>query len=222
MNLLSSILEGFLKIWVLLKDLADDNADLVALKARIDTRPGVPIQNPTTSFWLQDPPFPDLVDTQSITLPKTADVVIIGSGITGASIARTILSECASMGISRRVVMLEARQICSGATGRNGGHMKCTPYEAFSKCKERFGVERARFLVDFQRSHLPILVDLANQEEWESAEAREVETLDVFYDEQAWIEAQRMVEELRQGMPQEARNTFVWDKQDAIKVFDIL
>lgn len=129
-TLLSIIRDSYLRIKALLKDLAEYNADLTALEASINASPGIPVSNPTTSFWLQNPPFPDLVDMRSKTLPKTADIVIIGSGITGASVARTILSECASMGINRRVVMLEARQICSGATGRNGGHIKCTPYES--------------------------------------------------------------------------------------------
>lgn len=60
---------------------------------------------------------------------------------------------------------------------------------------------------------------MANQENWDSAEAREVETLDVFFDEQVWIESQRMVEELWQGMPEKARDTFVWDKDAAREVF---
>ena len=218
MSLLSSIRERYLRIKLLLRDFAENDADLVALEKRINANPGVPVPSPTTSFWLRNPPFPALVNIRSENLPRSADIVIIGSGITGASVARTILSECAAMGIKRRVVMLEARQICSGATGRNGGHMKCSPYEAYSECKERFGAERARVLVDFQTSHLPILVDLARQEKWDVAEAREVETLDVFYDEAAWIEGQRMVEELQQGMPKEALDTVVWDKEAAIEV----
>jgi hypothetical protein len=215
----SSIRDAYFRLKVLLKDAEEDNADLNALHDRINASPGIPVSNPTTSFWLQNPPFPDLVDMRSKILPNTADVVIIGSGITGASVARQILLECASMGVKRRVVMLEARQICSGATGRNGGHIKCTPYESFSECKERFGAERARALVEFQMSHVPILVDLAREQGWDSAEARELETLDVFYDEQVWIEGQRMVEELRQGMPEEGQATFVWDKYTAREVF---
>jgi hypothetical protein len=170
-SLLSSTREGYFGIKALLRTVAEDSAELIALQTRLNANPGIPVSNPTTSFWLQSPPFPDLVDKRSKTLPKTADIVIIGSGITGASIARTILLECAIMGINRRVVMLEARQACSGATGRNGGHIKCTPHDSFCEYKERFGPGRARALVDFQTSHLPILVDLAKQEKWDLAEA---------------------------------------------------
>lgn len=215
---LSSIRESYLGLKALLKEVIKDSADFATLRARIDANPGIPVSNPTTSFWLRDPPFPDLVDKRSKTLPGSADVVIIGSGITGASVARVILSECAAMGINRRVVMVEARQTCSGATGRNGGHIKCSPHQAFCESKKRFGSERARALVDFQVSHLPILVDLAKEENWDQAEARELETLDVFYDEEAWTEHQQMVEEFRQGMPEEAKDTFVWDRDAAREV----
>jgi glycine/D-amino acid oxidase-like deaminating enzyme len=217
-TLLARIRDTYFGVKALLQTLAEDSAELTALQIRLNADPGTPVSNPTTSFWLQNPPFPDLIDKRSKTLPKTADVVIIGSGITGASIARTILSECATMGINRRVVMLEARQTCSGATGRNGGHIKCTPHESFCEYKKRFGEERARALVNFQTSHLPILVDLAKEEKWDLAEAREVETLDVFYDEGVWMENKNKVEEFRKGMPEEARDTFVWEKEDAREV----
>lgn len=214
-TLISSLRESYFGLKALLKDTAEESAELTGLHERINANPGIPAPNPTTSFWLRNPPFPDLVDIQSKTLPKEADIVIIGSGITGASVARTILEECASMGLNRRVVMLESRQTCSGATGRNGGHIKCTPFESYHESKQRFGAERARVLVEFQMSHLPILVDLARQEKWALAEAREVETLDVFYDEGTWIEWKAMVEEFRQEMPDEAKRIFVWDRDIA-------
>lgn len=82
---------------------------------RASIPPTLPRPNPTVSGW-QDPPdaIADLRSTAE--LPETADVVIIGSGISGASIALGLLN--ADKGL--KVVMLEARQACSGATGRNG------------------------------------------------------------------------------------------------------
>lgn len=47
--------------------------------------------------------------------PKTADVIIIGGGATGAGIAR----DCALRGID--CILLERRDIATGATGRNHG-----------------------------------------------------------------------------------------------------
>jgi glycine/D-amino acid oxidase-like deaminating enzyme len=54
-------------------------------------------------------------------LPEYAQVVVVGSGITGTSAVRW-WSEKVEMGKSedRRVLMLEAREACWGATGRVG------------------------------------------------------------------------------------------------------
>ncbi|KAL1862271.1 hypothetical protein Plec18170_001096 [Paecilomyces lecythidis] len=60
-------------------------------------------------------------------LPSKADIVIIGSGITGASIARFLDTDPRAAGKS--VVMLDAREVCWGATGRNGGHCQPLPFD---------------------------------------------------------------------------------------------
>lgn len=49
-------------------------------------------------------------------LPSEADVVIVGSGITGASAARFLAEDERARDLS--VVMLDAREACWGATGR--------------------------------------------------------------------------------------------------------
>jgi hypothetical protein len=77
--------------------------------------PTLPRANPTISAW-QDPPdvIADIRSTNE--LPGSADIVVIGSGISGASVAFDLLTRDGSL----KMVMLEARQACSGATGRNG------------------------------------------------------------------------------------------------------
>lgn len=82
--------------------------------------PGLPKPQPTTAAW-QEPPHPTVADAQSPTLPDTVDIIIIGSGITGCAVASTLLSDGREPDL--RVTILEARQTCSGATGRNGGHL---------------------------------------------------------------------------------------------------
>jgi len=76
---------------------------------------GLPVPNPTPSYW-QEPPDTIADWRSSENLPDYADYVIIGSGITGAYIAYSILRRRQDA----KVVMLEARQACNGATGRNG------------------------------------------------------------------------------------------------------
>jgi hypothetical protein len=41
------------------------------------------------------------------------------------------------------VVVLEAREFCSGATGRNAGHCKPDQYRGFSKYAKAFGTQQA-------------------------------------------------------------------------------
>ncbi|RKP39769.1 FAD dependent oxidoreductase [Dimargaris cristalligena] len=86
--------------------------------------PGLPNPNPLTPFWLEHNPLKTHRTTPH--LPSEADVVIIGSGIAGASVAWHLLrlAEERAAGVpAPRVVVLEARETCSGATGRNGGHI---------------------------------------------------------------------------------------------------
>ena len=76
----------------------------------------LPVANPTVSYW-QDPPDADVADLRSTCdLPKDADFVIVGSGVSGAFVAFNILEKRPGA----KVLMLEARTACSGATGRNG------------------------------------------------------------------------------------------------------
>ena len=63
-------------------------------------------------------------------LPQEADIVIVGSGITGASAARFLAEDDRAKGLS--IVMLEAREACWGATGRVGQSLL---YSEFSLCR---------------------------------------------------------------------------------------
>jgi hypothetical protein len=86
----------------------------------MDQRAKIPVSlprdNPTVSYW-QDPPDEIADHRTTENLPDSADIVIIGSGITGAAMSYRLLQQPEA---GRSIVMLEARQACSGATGRNG------------------------------------------------------------------------------------------------------
>ena len=88
---------------------------------------GLPSRNPTASYWLRElsPVLRGHRTTE--TLPETADVVVVGSGITGAFASWFLKkggyyagekAEGEDGGDVGRVVMLEAREVCGGATGR--------------------------------------------------------------------------------------------------------
>lgn len=178
------------------------------LLARASSPPGVPVPNPTNSFWQDAPPYPELVDIHSATgPPETADIVIIGSGITSASIARTFLRELDRKGVLNavgssklekeangaarrrswvRVLVLEARQLCSGATGRNGGHIKSSPHELFHRLVHttKMKPDRAAKLCEVQTSHVEMIKEIVQAEGIEAiSEFREVQSIDFSVDD---------------------------------------
>jgi hypothetical protein len=76
----------------------------------------LPTANSTKSFWHNDPSKILLGHRTTPALPTQADVVIIGSGISGASAAHFLRQD--DRGNDLDIVMLEAREACWGATGR--------------------------------------------------------------------------------------------------------
>lgn len=76
----------------------------------------LPTPTSTASFWHSEPSKVLLGHRTTKNLPTSADVVIIGSGITGAFAAHYIAED--NEGRKLNVVMLEAREACWGATGR--------------------------------------------------------------------------------------------------------
>jgi hypothetical protein len=196
-----------------LGSLSKDYNDLLA---RANADPGLPVPNPTAPYWLDDPLYPELTDIQSPSLPGEADIVIIGSGIAGAAAAWSVLHECQAKQQCPRVVVLEARQLCSGATGRNGGHIKASPHEDFALLKRVLPPQRAAELVRFELRHLDALVGLCGEEGISVAECREVETADLYIDEKAFREAVEQVEDLGKWVPEFEMK--VWEGADARKV----
>lgn len=78
-----------------------------------------PVENPTTSFWRTQL---DALDSHRSTdeLPSEADIVIIGAGYSGAAVAHHLQEKTKGQTQKPSIVILRARQACSGATGRNG------------------------------------------------------------------------------------------------------
>ncbi|KAH9907923.1 FAD dependent oxidoreductase [Xylariomycetidae sp. FL2044] len=215
-------------LWLAVKVLLELNKDLQPVLERASASPGLPVPNPTASYWLADPPHPELVDAQSPVLPSSSEIVIIGSGITGAAIARTVLHErqrkasyssSTTTATDPHIVVLESRSLCSGATGRNGGHIKSSPHELFARLRKTFGPARAAALTRFQLRHVGVLTELCRAEGWELAECREVETADLYLDEADREKAFEEVRELAKWIPElEVR---MLDEVEAQKTFKV-
>ncbi|KAJ5234344.1 uncharacterized protein N7469_003512 [Penicillium citrinum] len=96
-------------------------------------------------------------------LPSETDILIIGGGYAGASAAYHLFPENQTSNLPR-VVLLEARELCSGATGRNGGHLRPDLYSITSKYVERYGLEAAVDVVRFEISHMKEIADVVAKE----------------------------------------------------------
>ncbi|KAH7084666.1 FAD dependent oxidoreductase-domain-containing protein [Paraphoma chrysanthemicola] len=103
-------------------------------------RTGFPKQEgQSLSYWLQQVRSDPLLDHRTTSdLPKEVDTVIVGSGMSGTLIAKQHLATWPS----KSVAILEAREFCSGATGRNAGHCKPDQWRSFAKFEKEFGLEQ--------------------------------------------------------------------------------
>lgn len=192
--------------------------------------PGLPNANPSISYW-QLPPLQGVADHQSAQLPSEADVVIIGSGISGTSIAWHLLKE-ANRTTPLRIAMLEARQACSGATGRNGGHIRPSSYSEYAGAKEAVSQEEAAKITRMRSAHVQALISAANslpEEGRLAAEARVVDSIDAFFDDAQWKTAVQQMQALKKEVPDignewtvfegnEARNVSKWTTTLATQV----
>jgi hypothetical protein len=88
----------------------------MTIRPVVSGQSGLPVPNPSKSYWHKEPSQTLLGHRTTEALPETADVVIVGSGITGAFAAHFLKNDDKASG--SKVVMLEAREACWGATGR--------------------------------------------------------------------------------------------------------
>ncbi|KAI0545620.1 FAD dependent oxidoreductase [Xylaria curta] len=112
----------------------------------VDERAGLPTPISTISYWHREPSAKLIDHRTSNELPPSTDVIVIGSGITGAFAAQELVNA------GRSVVMLEAREACWGATGRNGGHCQPGVWDSPSDVA-RFELETFHHLQDLIRKH---------------------------------------------------------------------
>jgi hypothetical protein len=86
-----------------------------------DSNNGLPVPNHTLSYWRSElHPIDSYCSSED--LPSSCDIAIIGAGMTGVSTAYHLSRlHAANPSVQKpSIVILDAREVCSGATGRNG------------------------------------------------------------------------------------------------------
>lgn len=118
-----------------------------------------PVPNPTLPYWRSDLHDLDSLRTTEH-LPEDCDILIIGAGLSGVSTAYHLLNDNPS---PPSIVLLEAREICSGATGRNGGHL-LAPHSYIDPVLREHGIDAARELTLFQRNQVFTMKSVVEKE----------------------------------------------------------
>ncbi|KAK7222899.1 hypothetical protein V2G26_010902 [Clonostachys chloroleuca] len=99
------------------------------------------------SFWRSAPGELDNYRSPE-GIPPQIDIAIIGSGFSGGSLVTHLLNSMAAD--EKSILVLEARELCSGATGRNGGHLKPDVYNMASYLASKHGIDAATEVADFE------------------------------------------------------------------------
>ena len=181
----------------------------------------LPRPDPTSSYW-QDPPsrlakWQGKKDSNGkANFPKESDVIIIGSGLTGASVAYNLL-ESENNG---EILMLEARSACSGATGRNGGHTKTHSYREFVPNAEAMGEDEAAKIVRLKYDCMNAMHDFAIENGIE-CDRWQGDTVDIFYNEWHYQDSMKAIEKNTSalGAGDKAVQYRLWNSEDVARVF---
>lgn len=96
----------------------------------------------TEPVWIHTEPYKNRPQFPKLEKDIETDVCVIGGGIAGISTAYELVSR------GHNVVLIEAREILSGETGRTSGHLS-TPYDiGFAEITSKFGEEKAKMAAD--------------------------------------------------------------------------
>jgi glycine/D-amino acid oxidase-like deaminating enzyme len=167
------------------------------MESRAQIPVGPPVTDPLPSYWHnvgQKSPLTKLIEPEieDVTSPREYDHCIIGSGISGTLIAYNLLNA----NPESRIVMLEAREACGGATGRNGGHTKAASYRTYLQHREELGKEEALKIARLEFENIKETHELVNKLALK-CEANRCNTVDLIYDQDTFDSGKAAIEQLR-------------------------
>lgn len=182
--------------------------------------PSLPVANPTKSYW-QSPPHPELLGVKSLSLPEYRDIVVLGSGITSCSaVLQLFNSTC-----NHSVTVLEAREVCSGATGRNGGRINCVAVLDYAKYRRLFGPEAARKIVGFEMDHFEAIYSAAKDfgpQLVKRSEIRPVKTVAAIFSDKKLSDMKVMLKEFEKAFPDLTGRWWICEGDDLATVRSLI
>ncbi|KAJ5552468.1 hypothetical protein N7494_001846 [Penicillium frequentans] len=187
------------------------------LKDLLQADPGIPRHGATEPYWLHVKHH--LASVQSDALPEQTDIVVIGSGITGTSVTKSLLQDPAQ--ISQRITVLEARTLCSGATGRNGGNLLTYGGIIYGKLKSIYGKDLALKIVEFTIDTIEETRKEVEEYAAEESELRSVTRVHSFRDSELFEAAKQSVSQYQSDLPQYGSSYTIITGEEAAKGYDI-
>jgi len=117
-------------------------------------------------------------------------------------------------------VTTKIRGAISGATGRNGGHIKTVPFADYASLKAHVGSAAAIKITKFRLAHLDAMVKEADLlgEAGKVGLVRRVQALCGVYDAEAWENSKKQLEEWLVDFPEERSNWTAHEGEDKLKV----
>lgn len=156
-----------------------------------DAKGPTPVPNATVPYWRSE--LHRLDEYRSTEeLPPECDIAIVGTGMSGVAIAYNLLKLYGDRP-KPSITLLEARQVCSGATGRNGGHVK-TKVDTLRKLAKQHGAKAAEEFAAFINDLIYGLKSVVEKEKLD-CEFELRRTFDVFIDQEDADLAEQMYDD---------------------------
>ena len=109
----------------------------------------LPIPEPCLSYWHRTTrAFPHLNENCDVPVPKSTKYLIVGSGLSGSFTTWSLIESGVA---GHEIVILEAREAVSGASGRNAGHVRPDAFRGFSAYARIHGAEQAKKIIENEK-----------------------------------------------------------------------
>jgi len=151
-----------------------------------------PVNDYSRSYWMNSNPGKLANYRSTNDLPDYSDIVIIGSGYAGATCAYYLYKN----ETSQKITMLEAREACSGATGRNGGHLNADMYVSYTDYSKKYGSQTTEEMIEFEVKHLEEIDKLVREENID-CDLEFTRTCHAYYDQEIANQAKTSYEKRR-------------------------
>lgn len=111
----------------------------------------------TSSVWSRANPYADRPRFAKLDTDMEADVVVVGSGISGVSTAYELVKR------KHKVVMLEARSVLSGETDRTSGHLASALDDGYVNIKAKHGDKGAAISLESHQYAIERVGEIARE-----------------------------------------------------------